>query len=277
MIQSDVNVAFIGGGNMAQAIIAGLIRAGHSPKNIMVCAPSAQTRDNLKEKFSVQVNADNSAAVTFADAIFLAVKPNIISMVSSELVHAQALNNRKQLMISVAAGISLSQLQRFTKSDRVVCAMPNLPVSIGQGVIGLYVSPSLTESDRTLTNSLMSGIGTSIWLENEQDMSALIACAGSAPAYFYLFLECMQKSAIAQGLPELEARKAVVETAFGAMSLARQGDIEFSELRKHVTSPKGTTEQGIKTLLNGDLEQLVAQAMSNVAICADQICQENIE
>ena len=265
MLDPNLKVAFVGGGSMAKAILSGLIFSGHSPKHIMVCTPTAKNRAEIAENFQVLVEHDNIKAVLFADIIILAVKPNMIASVCAELRDESALQDHPNILVSVAAGINSEQVRLSSGNSRVVCAMPNLPAAVGQGLTGLYADESTAKSDITLVNSLMSAVGETMWINNPHHMPSIVAAAGSSPAYFYLFMEAMEKSAIAQGLPAHQAHEAVMQSALGAVSLAKQTGTSFSQLRGQVTSPKGTTEQAIKTFLQRDIEGIVGEAMIKVA------------
>jgi len=265
MLDPNLKVAFVGGGSMAKAILSGLIFSGHSPKHIMVCTPTEKNRAAIAENFQVLVEQDNIKAVSFADVIILAVKPNMIATVCAELRDESALQNHPNILVSVASGINSEQVRLSSGNSRVVCAMPNLPAAVGQGLTGLYADESAAKEDIEQVNGLMSAVGETMWINNPHHMPSIVAAAGSSPAYFYLFMEAMEKSAIAQGLPAHQAHEAVMQSALGAVSLAKQTGTSFSQLRGQVTSPKGTTEQAIKTFLQRDIEGIIREAMIKVA------------
>lgn len=263
--KQQTKVAFIGGGNMAQSMISGLLTNGISTDNILVCAPSLSTRKQVTTAYSVKTHQNNSEAVKFADVIILAAKPHQIEAICNEIGQEYQDTSSSPLFISVAAGISAQQLAGFTQSSRVICAMPNTPTAIGQGVIGLFANERCQEKDKIFADHLMSMLGSTIWLEDEALMPEIVASAGSSPAYFYLFLEAMQSHAINQGLSEQQARESILQTAIGSMNLAMQSGKTFEELRRQVTSPNGATAQGINTFMDGNLKPLVAKAMTNVS------------
>lgn len=255
-------IAFIGGGNMARAIISGLLKQGHNSANILVCAPSQTTRHDLIDKFNVKVHQDNTAAVAFADVIIVAVKPFVVPVVCEQLSEVMQYDNRK-LVISIAAGVKHATLrQKLHFSPKVICAMPNLPTAIGEGLTGLYAGPDTHANDIALAERLMRAVGETVWLKEESQMSTIVAAAGSSPAYLFLFLEAMEKAAIEQGLPPEIAAKAVLQSAMGAISMAMNSQHNLANLRHQVTSPKGTTEQAILAFQDGDLDELVASAMA---------------
>ncbi|WP_435805244.1 pyrroline-5-carboxylate reductase [Shewanella psychromarinicola] len=264
-------IAFIGGGNMAKAIISGLLKQGHNSANILVCAPSQTTRHNLIDKFNIRVHQDNTAAVAFADVIIVAVKPFVVPVVCEQLSEVMQHDNRK-LVISIAVGIKHTTIcQKLNHSPKVICAMPNLPAAIGEGLTGLFAGPNTHDNDIALAESLMRAVGETVWLQDESQMSTIVAAAGSSPAYLFLFLEAMEKAAIKQGLPKEIAIKAVLHSAMGAISMAINSQHNLTNLRHQVTSPKGTTEQAILAFQDGELDELVASAMACAATRAKEL------
>lgn len=276
MLDPQLRIAFIGGGNMAKAIIRGLLKYGHDRQHILVCAPTQATRCAIVDDFNVRVHPDNTAAVAFADVIVLAVKPTVIARVCGEINTVMGALSEQKLVISIAAGVKQASLSsQLGHSQRVICAMPNLPTAVGKGLTGLYASPDCDALDIKIADSLMQAVGNTVWLEDERLMPSIVAAAGSSPAYFFLFMEAMEKAAIAQGLSADMANKAVLQSALGAISMAIASQQNLADLRRQVTSPKGTTEQGINAFLQGDLESLVTHAMRAVANRAEQLAQEH--
>jgi len=265
-------IAFIGGGNMAKAMINGLLRQGHISRNILVCTPNSASRNELMAQFDVRVHHDNAAAVTFAQVIILAVKSFVIPTVCEQLNAAMAANKLQNLVISIAAGIKQASIsKKLNDSTRVICAMPNLPTSIGAGLTGLYAAPTTAPRDIEQADTIMQAIGETVWIEDEQQMAAIVAAAGSSPAYLFLFLEAMEKAAIKQGLTQETASKAVLHSAMGAMLMAINSPHNLANLRHQVTSPKGTTEQAILAFQDGELDKLVASAMGSAATRAKEL------
>ncbi len=270
-LDPNVRIAFIGGGNMAKAIIAGLLKHGLEPQNILVCTPTQNTRNDLINQFNIRVHHDNRAAISFADVIILAVKPFVVPLVCEEL--QPLLNNiENKLIISIAAGITHQTISnKLNDMCSIVCTMPNLPTAIGKGLTGMYTLTSTSQQHIELADSLMGAVGDTVWLDDEQQMSTIVATAGSSPAYLFLFLEAMEKAAIKQGLPRDTATKVVLQSAMGAITMAMNSQLDFAALRRQVTSPKGTTEQAILAFQDGDLEQLVANAMNCAADRAKEL------
>ncbi len=263
---------------MASAIIAGLIKSGHNSKNILVCAPTDKTRNRLSEEYGVITNQDNSSVLKFADVVILSVKPYLIKEVCEELVHAsnddhQVIANK--LFMSIAAGVTAQAISSsLNNSPRVVATMPNLPTAIGEGLTGMFAESSCSNTDKATADDIMNAVGSTVWVESENAMPAIVAAAGSSPAYFFLFMEAMVKAAIGQGLDEEGATNAVMQSAKGAIMLAANSPHSFAELRRQVTSPKGATEQAINAFQAGDLDQLVKQAMKSAAAKVEEVYKQ---
>ena len=272
LLNTDVRntkLAFIGAGNMATAIITGLLEAGFKPNNILACAPSSSTRETKQQQFAINTSQNNLDAIEFADVIVIAVKPNLVEGVAKELDSAIKLQTTNKIIISVAAGIKISQLQAcLSRNAKVIAAMPNLPCAVKQGVIGLVAAEQCEVAEIKLTDALFSTIGRAVWLDNESQMAALVASAGSSPAYFFLFLEAMIESAEAMGLSEQQAKNSVLQSGLGALTMALNSDLDVTELRRQVTSPNGTTHQAIESFLNNDISAVVNQAMQAAALKA---------
>lgn len=266
MAIEQTKIAFIGGGNMAQAMLSGFIAAEFQPENILVCAPTAATRDALVNKFALNVNENNSAAVAFADIIFIAVKPNIVSTVASELNTTMQRDGKKPLIINLAAGVTSKQLQAYFDDDQqVIAAMPNLPSAVCQGLTGLFASKSCDQDSITLADNVLACIGKTLWLDDESKMPAVVAIAGSAPAYFFLFLEAMIEAGEKLGLSYQQAEAAAMQSGMGALTMASSSASSVVELKEQVTSPNGTTHQALVSFESNDLKGVVYQAMQAAA------------
>jgi pyrroline-5-carboxylate reductase len=259
-------IAFIGGGNMAQAILTGLLAAKFSPENLLVCAPSTTTREKLAKNFKVNVSDNNASAANFAEVIFLAVKPNMIATVADELSLALQSNGEDKLIISLAAGVTSEQLQGYlTGNCSIVTAMPNLPSAVRQGLTGLVAAKDCSVDGIKLADDILSAVGKTIWLDDENKMPALVATAGSSPAYFFLFLEAMIESGVQLGLTHQQAENAAVQSGLGALTMASTSDLSVVELKAQVTSPKGTTQQALDSFASSQLRAVVNDAMQAAA------------
>lgn len=254
-------IAFIGGGNMARSLIAGLIRQGIPGNRIRVAEPVETLRNNLASDFGVQVFADASTAADGASCWVLAVKPQVMREVCRALSPMQS-----ALVISIAAGITAVQLDRWLGNGRaIVRAMPNTPALLGAGVTGLYANAEVSAAQRELATRLLSTAGTTTWIENEQQMDAVTAVSGSGPAYVFLLAEAMEAAALNQGLPAQTARTLVIQTVLGAARMLTESGEAPTELRRRVTSPNGTTQAAIETFQAGGFAQLTNEAIARAA------------
>ncbi|MBG0752625.1 Pyrroline-5-carboxylate reductase [Pectobacterium carotovorum subsp. carotovorum PCCS1] len=254
-------IAFIGAGNMAQAIIAGLVNGGYPAQHISVCAPSGKNRDALAAQYGVISSADNVRCAQEADVIVLAVKPQMMATVCEPL-HEQV-NFSGKLVLSIAAGISIARFQALLGEPlNIVRIMPNTPSLVGKGMSGMYAPASVSQADKDFTAQLMQSVGKICWVDNESGINGVIAAAGSAPAYFFLFMEAMQQEAIRQGFSQETARLLVQQAASGAAALVEANpDTALSTLRENVTSKGGTTAEALRVFNEQQLTQTVAEAM----------------
>lgn len=259
----SISIAFIGGGNMAQALIGGLCRSGRSPESIIVADPGDAVRQTLVDQFATRVTADNREAAQGADVIVLAVKPQIMEEVLGELTAVLVPN---ALVISVAAGVTLAMLQhQLGGQARLVRAMPNTPALFGAGMTGLVASPLVDERDRQRAGEILGSAGETVWLEDEALMDVVTAVSGSGPAYFFALAEQLALAGERAGLPPSIAAQLARQTAYGAgIMLARSGR-SAGELRSQVTSPGGTTEAALDSLTRGEFERLIDEAVQAAA------------
>ena len=253
-------ISFIGGGNMAQALISGLIACGVKPELITVSAPSAKTRDifTAQQINVVDAKVDPKAAVIDADIVILAVKPQMMKAVVSEF--ADALD--KQLVISVAAGLSTDLLSEMLGGyQTIVRAMPNTPATIQMGATGLYGTDATTDAQKQLVTAVMAASGLTMWVNDEAQMHAVTAVAGSAPAYVFYFIESMIDGAVALGLDKEQATALAMQTVLGAATMASGSQDTPAELRRKVTSPNGTTQAAIESMQSNEVGRQIAEAM----------------
>lgn len=259
-------IAFIGGGNMAFSLIGGLISGNCPGANIHVSDLKRESLNMMQEKFGIiPFLSNNPAAIDGADAIVLAVKPQVLSEVAAEI--GKAIQNQPgtaPLIISIAAGIREPDLQRWLGGNcAIVRTMPNTPALLRSGATGLYANPRVSEEQRDFAESIMRAVGTTIWLQQESQLDAVTALSGSGPAYFFLFMEAMEAAGRELGLPQETARMLTIQTAFGAAKMALERPESSSELRKMVTSPGGTTESAIAIFQGQGLGKLVAEALTS--------------
>lgn len=266
-------IAFIGGGNMARSLIGGLVADGFAPDRIRVAEPDAGKREQLERDFGITAMDGNSEAVQGADAVVMAVKPQILRGVAEEL--APSITRDKPLVVSIAAGVRASDLTRWLGGDAaVVRAMPNTPALVQSAATGLYANAAVNARQKSLAESLMRAVGMTHWLDDEVSLDAVTAVSGSGPAYFFLLMELMEDAGVHLGLPRETTRLLTIQTALGAARMALESDDDPQTLRRRVTSPGGTTEQALHTLEDGDLRVLVEKAIQAAARRADELGDE---
>jgi len=257
----NCTIAFIGSGNMSRSLIGGLIANGLKPEQLFATDPDAEQRDAITKQFEIATFANNEDAVAKADVILLAVKPQVMHDVVSAI--ANSIEGTSKLIISIAAGVTLdSIIEWLDKPAAVVRVMPNTPALIQAGAAALYANEHTSEAQKNTAEAMMRSVGTAIWLDNEQQMDAVTALSGSGPAYFFYFMEAMEKAAIELGISEENARLLTIETAVGASKMALLSSHDPATLRKQVTSPGGTTEQALNTFIEGKMNELVQKAMA---------------
>ena len=270
---TNKTIAFIGAGNMATSIFGGLLENGWPKQNILATARTQVTLDNIHQEFGIQVTTDNYAAVKSADIVILSVKPQVLKPVLEDL--APALKESRPLLISVAAGITLESLQKWSGTELpIIRSMPNTPCLLRCGVTGLYANALVTEAQKAETDRIFKSVGMAQWVDTEQMIDTIIAVSGSGPAYYFLFMEAMTEMGVKLGLDQETAERLTLQTALGAANMAMQSDVDAAELRRRVTSPGGTTEQAINTFKQGGLESLVEQAMSAAANRAAEMAEQ---
>jgi pyrroline-5-carboxylate reductase len=255
-------IAFIGGGNMAAALIGGLMRKGLVAKRIAVADPSAVALERLSAAYGVATGGDNDAAVRDAEVIVLAVKPQHMRSVVLALRNSIA-GVPAPLVLSVAAGIPHSALARWLgPAVPVVRTMPNRPALEGFGATGLYAPASVSAAHRALAENVMAAVSATVWVEHESQMDTVTALSGSGPAYFFLLMEALEAAARDRGLPAEIAHRLTTETAFGAAQMARSATESLATLREQVTSKGGTTAAALAVLDAAGLRGIVAHAVA---------------
>lgn len=272
-VLDNKKISFIGGGNMAQALISGLISCGVNPELITVADPSTEIRQQIDAKGmnTVDPTTDPKAAVIDADVIVLAVKPQVMKPVVGAF--ADALEN--QLVISVAAGLSTDLLSDMLGGYRnIVRAMPNTPAMIQMGATGLYATADINDVQKQLATAVMEASGLVMWVDDETHMHAVTAVSGSAPAYVFYFIESMIDGAVALGLDKEQASALAMQTVLGAAKMAIGSDDEPAELRRKVTSPNGTTQAAIESMQGNEIGRQIAEAMKACYDRSDALSEE---
>jgi pyrroline-5-carboxylate reductase len=261
----NTRIAFVGGGNMARAMLGGLLARGIDPERIAVSDPDAASRASLAQQYGVNVTADNREAVAGAQVVVLAVKPQVLAEVLKPL--APELQLSRPLLVSVAAGIRTAELAAWSgEGVPVVRAMPNRPALVGAGATGLYAAPSVGDAQRALATELMSATGLAVWVDDEAQIDTVTALSGSGPAYFFRLAELMAEAATAAGLAPEVARQLAAQTLAGAGRLvAAEAEPDLAAMRAAVTSKGGTTAAALAVFDGQGLPALVQAAMRAAA------------
>ena len=250
-------IAFIGGGNMASAIIGGLLRQGFSAADIDVVEPWDEARARLAKDFGLAPQAEAGAFLEAADMIVWAVKPQTFN----EAAAAVRANNQNALHLSVAAGITSQSIAQWLGSERIIRTMPNTPALIGKGITALYGRPAVTQADKDWANEVIATTGATVWLTAEAQLDAVTAISGSGPAYMFYFMEAMTEAGAKLGLEREQAYQLAVATFIGAGELARASTEPPETLRAKVTSKGGTTYAAITSMDESGVKDLFAKAL----------------
>ena len=250
-------IAFIGGGNMASAIIGGLRRAGMAPAQFVVVEPHEPQRHKLLAEFGVQALAGGDASLAGASTVVWAVKPQLFAAAAAPLQPWV----QGALQLSVMAGIRSDSLLAATRSERVVRSMPNTPALIGQGIAGLYARPAVSADERATVERLLAPTGQTLWVEREDDLDAVTALSGSGPAYFFFFVEALMAAAVEMGLSAEQGRRLALATCAGAAGLGLASDESPTTLRERVTSKGGTTHAAITSLQADGVDAAIGRAV----------------
>lgn len=257
---------------MAGSVIRGLINNGYPRERIGVSAPSKKNTATLAADFAIQCDSDNQTVVRDADIVVLGVKPQILKSVCEEI---GSYLREKVLLISLAAGVTCDSIQEWIGREcSLVRCMSNTPAQITFGASGLYANANVNEQQKAVAENIISSVGVSCWVEDEALIDTVTALAGSGPAYFFLFMESMIDAAEAQGMDRETANSLAIQTALGAAQLAKNSEYDLVQLRKNVTSPKGTTEKAIESFETEGLREIVAKAMHACVERAQQLAKQ---
>ncbi len=256
-----MRILFIGGGNMATALIGGLLQQGFQPGDLRVVEVADEARQRLQQQFGVRaIRALDGNIVE--EVVLLAVKPQQMTAVAKEL----AVTLHGQLVISIAAGIRTADLARWLGGhDRIVRAMPNTPALIRSGVSGLFASAAVAAADRDCAQGILGAVGGVVWVGKEADIDAVTAVSGSGPAYVFYFIEALEQAGVELGLSEAQAHQLAVQTFAGAAKLAAASPEPAAILRARVTSKAGTTEAALLAMDAHDIKRKVAEAVHAAA------------
>ena len=265
----NCNITFIGGGNMAQALIGGLLSRGLPATRITVSDPFENIRQLLQEK-DVHVTDDNIAAIKNADIVVFAVKPQVLGGVLKPL---KGLLEDK-LLISIVAGAEIKTISDLTDSERVVRVMPNTPALVQTGAHGMFAKPEVSAKDRELATQVLAATGLTLWVSSEAQIDAVTAVSGSGPAYFFYMMESMIRAGKNMGLDEKVATALTLQTALGAAQMAITSSNAPSELRKNVTSPNGTTQAALEVFDRARISQNIQTALAAAQKRSQELAQE---
>lgn len=253
-----MNITFVGGGNMACALIGGLLQQDYPAGQVQVVEIDPDARARIKHQLGVNAVAALAEGIKGSNVIVLAVKPQQLSAVAGQL--APLLN--EQLVISIAAGIRTSDLSRWLDDyGSIVRAMPNTPSLIRAGMTGLYALPTVNSQQKEASTNILNAVGSVIWVEQEILLDAVTAVSGSGPAYIFYFIEAMQQAGAELGLTKEQAKLLTLQTFFGATQLANQSDEDVATLRSRVTSKGGTTEQALLSMEQDGVKNAIMRAM----------------
>lgn len=257
-----MNITFVGGGNMATALIGGMLQRGYAASQLRVVEVVPEARERLAREFGVRATGDLAEGVAGSDALVLAVKPQQLREVAGQMRPLQS----GQLVISIAAGIRAGDLARWLGGHgNLVRAMPNTPALIQAGITGLYALPEVSAAGRAGAESILGAVGETLWLGEESMMDAVTAVSGSGPAYVFYFIEALQEAAVEQGFSAGEARRLALATFLGAARLAAASPEEAGALRARVTSRGGTTERALGVLEASRVKRHVIDAVAAAA------------
>ncbi len=263
-------LAFIGGGNMASAIVGGLRRQGMPGHLIEVVEPSAESRERLRAQFDVQVTAQADASLERASVVVWAVKPQVFAQAAQQA----GAHTRGALHLSVAAGIGTDSIARWLGSELIVRAMPNTPALIGRGITGLFARPAVEARHKATIEAIVATTGQWVWLEQEERLDAVTALSGSGPAYVFYFLEAMVEAGTQMGLSPEQARQLALATFTGASALAADSPEPLALLRERVTSKGGTTHAALSAMQAADVKAHFMAAMQAARQRAQELGQE---
>ena len=268
---NNLNIGFIGAGNMARALLGGLCASGFSAEQLFATDPHQDKLDALQQDFGIQTCTTHEDLISRCDVIVLAVKPQV----AREALEPITIDNPNTLIVSVVAGIRTSALQKWLGSESaIVRTMPNTPALVQAGATGLFANPHVTEPQREAAEHIMRAVGICLWVDNESQLDAVTALSGSGPAYFFFMMEAMEKAGIKLGLNKDVAHLLTVQTAFGAAKLALEAEDSPEQLRTKVTSPGGTTERAIQHMQNQRGLTMISEAVEAAFTRSQDLAKE---
>lgn len=266
-----MNITFIGGGNMAAALIGGLLKGKfYVPEELSVVEVSDEACAKLRSQFAIRATTDIERGVANSGVIVLAVKPQQLHEVCAQL---RGLLD-SQLIVSIAAGIRAQDIARWLNTQNIVRCMPNTPALIQSGVTGLYALPQVGTAQKEIAENILNAVGSSVWLQDEVMLDGVTAISGSGPAYVFYFIEAMQQAARELGFNEAAAKRLVIDTFLGAAKLADASNDDVSVLRARVTSKNGTTERALLSMEKDDVKRHIVAAVHAAAVRSKEMGDE---
>ncbi len=266
-----MKITFIGGGNMATALIGGMKKQGFSVAGMQVVEPFAEARERLTETFGIRCAPAIDAATLNCEVLVLAVKPQQMK----EALAPAAGKLDSQLVISIAAGLRLADIGRWLGGhDHLVRAMPNTPALIGAGITGLFASAAVDREGRDSAEKILRAVGRTLWVDEEALMDVVTAVSGSGPAYVFYFIEALQNAGTTLGLSAETARLLAIETFLGASRLAEASEESVGRLRERVTSKGGTTAAALDAFAAAGLAAAIAKGVDAATARGRQLCDQ---
>ncbi len=257
-MENKTVIGFIGAGNMAYALIKGLLNNGFDTNQINISDPNEELLQSRESELEVTTYSDNTSLLSNSDIIFFAVKPQVLSSVCLEL---KGVVKSKHLFVSIVAGIRSSDINRWLGGNfALIRTMPNTPALFQTGVTGLFANELVNNEQKSLVSSILSSVGECFWVDEEKLIDAITAISGSGPAYFFLLMQSMTQAGMALGLDEETANSLSIQTAYGASLMANKTGKDSRTLRAEVTSPNGTTQSAIESFQDQNFEGIVANA-----------------
>ena len=257
-MENKTVIGFIGAGNMAYALIKGLLNNGFDTNQINISDTNEELLQSRESELKVTTYSDNTSLLSNSDIIFFAVKPQVLSSVCLEL---KGVVKSKHLFVSIVAGIRSSDINRWLGGNfSLIRTMPNTPALFQTGVTGLFANELVNNEQKSLVSSILSSVGECFWVNEEKLIDAITAISGSGPAYFFLLMQSMTQAGMALGLDEETANSLSIQTAYGASLMANKTGKDSRTLRAEVTSPNGTTQSAIESFQDQNFEGIVANA-----------------
>jgi len=272
-LSTSPTISFIGAGNMASAIIGGMLDNGYKAGDIWVSAPDDGHLQAIRKRFGVSVTTDNRYCAQQADIVILAVKPQVMADVCRDI--APVVQNTRPLMVSIAAGLTADTLDEWLGGGLpMVRVMPNTPSLVGKGAAGLFANKHVKEDQKKMVQAVFESIGSALWVDDESLLHGVTALSGSGPAYFFLMLEALEAAATDAGIEPATARELAIQTMAGAAEMAARSEHDPAQLKRNVMSPGGTTEQAINTFEDGGLRDLVKKAYGAAFKRSEEMAEE---